>query len=60
MTPLSEDSQKLLDTLRRVATQTIERKRRLGHHVVIWQDGKAVALGDDAPSRESPSPSKPT
>lgn len=49
MTPLPDDTQKILDTLRRVAAQTLEKKRRLGHYAVIWRDGKPVAIGEDAP-----------
>ena len=30
------DTQKILDTLRKVAAETLERKRRLGHYAVIW------------------------
>jgi hypothetical protein len=45
----SEDTQKILETLQAVAIETLERKRRLGHYAVIWQDGKPVAVGEDAP-----------
>jgi hypothetical protein len=44
------DTQKTLDCLRKVAADTLERKRRLGHYAVIWRDGKPVIIGDDAPA----------
>ena len=49
------ETQKALETLQKVATETLERKRRLGHYAVIWQDGKPVAVGEDAPERSSSS-----
>lgn len=52
MTQLPKDTQKILDMLQNVATKTIERKRRLGHYVVVWENGKPVALDEDAPSGE--------
>lgn len=52
MTQISQDTQIMWDTLKKVAADTLERKRRLGHYAVIWQDGKPVAIGEDAPSDE--------
>jgi hypothetical protein len=49
MTELSPDTQKILDCLRQVAADTLERKRRLGHYAVIWRDGRPMAIGEDAP-----------
>lgn len=49
MTIIPLDTQKILDTLRQVASDTLERKRRLGHYAVVWRDGKPVAIGEDAP-----------
>lgn len=49
MTQLSPDTQEMLDSLRAAVAETLERKRRLGHYVVIWQDGKPVLIGEDAP-----------
>jgi hypothetical protein len=43
------ETQKALETLQKVAAETLERKRRLGHYAVIWRDGKPVAIGEDAP-----------
>jgi ABC-type uncharacterized transport system substrate-binding protein len=50
MTPLPPDTQKVLKTLQQVAATTLDRQRRLGHYAVIWRDGKAIAIDEDAPS----------
>ncbi|RDB43432.1 hypothetical protein DU490_07850 [Halomonas sp. DQ26W] len=52
MTQLSSDTQKMLDSLRTAVANTLERKRRLGQYAVIWQDGKPVLVGDDAPKKQ--------
>ena len=49
MTLIPEDSQKILELLKKVAAETLEKKRRLGHYAVVWRDGKAVAIGEDSP-----------
>lgn len=49
MTDISPGTQKMLECLTQVVEETLERKRRLGHYAVIWQDGRPVAIGDDAP-----------
>ena len=46
----SQSTRQMLETLQRLAAKTLERKRRLGHYAVIWQDGKPVLTGEDAPS----------
>ncbi|ALQ52375.1 hypothetical protein [Nitrosomonas ureae] len=46
---LSEKGQVILDSLQKAVTLALERKRRLGHYAVIWQDGKPVMIGEDAP-----------
>ncbi len=50
MNQFSQETQEILETLRKVAAETLDRKRRLGHYAVIWQDGKPVAIGEDAPA----------
>ncbi|MEW6427910.1 MAG: hypothetical protein AB1568_07730 [Thermodesulfobacteriota bacterium] len=45
----SPEGQRQLETLRQAVCKTLEKKRRLGHYAVIWQDGKPVVRGDDAP-----------
>ena len=54
MNNIPPDTQKILEILRRVAINTLDRKRRLGHYAVIWRDGKPVCIGEDAPSNEKP------
>jgi len=49
MNQFDRDTQIIIDTLKKVAAETLDRKRRLGHYAVIWQDGKAIAIGEDAP-----------
>jgi len=48
-TAFSPDTQEMLDCLRAVAAAEIERKHRLGHYVVVWQDGRPALIGEDAP-----------
>lgn len=52
------DAQTLLAALQATATSTLERKRRLGHYAVVWQDGRPVAIGEDRPATE-PAPEHP-
>lgn len=53
MSTLPPDTQKILETLKQVAINTLDRKRRLGHYAVIWRDGKPICIGEDAPSNTS-------
>jgi len=46
---LSKEGQILLGSLQKAVAQTLEKKRRLGQYAVIWQDGKPVLTGEDAP-----------
>ncbi|MCE2839627.1 MAG: hypothetical protein LW834_22220 [Cyanobium sp. 49614_E6] len=48
-TALPPDVQNVLDSLQQAVTAELDRKARLGHYVVIWQDGRAVMQGADAP-----------
>ncbi len=52
---VSERAQLLLNSLRDSVHKALERKRRLGQYAVLWQDGKAVAIGEDAPNSRSDS-----
>ncbi|PKM02195.1 MAG: hypothetical protein CVV17_06065 [Gammaproteobacteria bacterium HGW-Gammaproteobacteria-7] len=45
----SPEGQRQLESLRRAVSDALERKRRLGQYAVIWQDGKPVRIGEDAP-----------
>jgi len=49
----SKEAQFLLETLQRAVVQALEKKRRLGQYAVIWQDGKPVMTGEDAPQRNT-------
>ncbi len=52
---LSEEGQVMLDSLQKAVTQALEKKHRLGQYAVVWRDGKAVMIGEDAPkSSENP------
>ena len=46
MKEITQDTQIILDTLKKVATNTLERKRRLGEYAVVWQDNKPVIIGE--------------
>lgn len=59
MTELSPQIKVMWATLKQVAEDTLERKRRLGEYAVIWQDGKPVAIGDDAPNYPEKIETKP-
>jgi hypothetical protein len=44
MKEISQDTQNILTTLKKVATETLERKQRLGEYAVVWHQGKPVIL----------------
>jgi hypothetical protein len=44
-----QKTQSMLDCLRQTVTTTLERKRRLGQYVVIWQSNTSVLVGEYAP-----------
>ena len=43
------DSEALLKALKDAVAQTLERKRKLGHYAVIWEQGEIRMAGEDAP-----------
>jgi hypothetical protein len=49
------DTNQILTALRRAAAAELERKRRLGHYAVSWENGEVVLRGDDAPAPETQS-----
>jgi hypothetical protein len=49
---LSPSDQQVLEALQQAVTAELERKRRLGHYSVTWEDGRAVLQGPDAPQPE--------
>lgn len=48
-TALPPSVQRVLDALQQAVTAELDRKARLGHYAVIWQNGRAVLHGPDAP-----------
>ncbi|MFG6667145.1 hypothetical protein ACGK9R_08540 [Halomonas sp. HNIBRBA4712] len=52
MAQLIPDTQAMLDSLRAAVSEALERKRRLGHYAVVWQDGKPALVGEDAPKQK--------
>jgi hypothetical protein len=46
---LSPGDQQVLEALQQAVTAELERKRRLGHYYVTWQNGQSVLHGADAP-----------
>src|SRR5690554_2357403 len=40
--PVQPDTQEMLESLRECVSRELERKRRLGHYAVIWQDASEV------------------
>lgn len=45
----SPQGQAMLEAMREAMRKNLERKQRLGHYIVIWEDGKPVQVGEDAP-----------
>ncbi len=46
---MTHETKEMLDFLQAVAAAEIERKRRLGHYVVVWQNDRPMLIGEDAP-----------
>ncbi|MBV5305223.1 MAG: hypothetical protein J0652_00875 [Desulfobulbaceae bacterium] len=57
---LPPDTQILLDTLKQAVAKELEKKKRLGHYAVFWEDGRPVLIGEDAPQTPSGQESKTT
>ena len=49
----SEKSQQMLDSLKQAVAQALDKKKRLGQYAVIWENGKPVLIGEDAPQTPS-------
>ncbi len=49
--PPSQEGRQLLETLRQSVAKALEKKRRLGQYAVIWQNGRPVVTGEDAPEQ---------
>lgn len=48
MISASIQARETLDILRLAVTEELERKKRLGHYAVIWQDGTPVVIGAES------------
>ena len=47
MSEPSEHIRLMWESLKQVATETLDHKRRLGQYAVIWQDGKPAIVGGE-------------
>jgi hypothetical protein len=47
MTEIQRRSQQAKEVLQRTVSEVLERKRRLGHYAVIYQNGKPVYIHFD-------------
>ena len=47
--PPSPEAQAMLKAQQAAVSKTLERKKKLGHYAVFWQDGRPVLIGPDAP-----------
>jgi len=51
--PPSPEALVILKALQEAVSNNLEKKRRLGQYAVIWQDGRPILVGDDAPTLET-------
>ena len=49
---LPSSVEQVLEALQQAVSAELERKRRLGHYTVTWQNGQPVLEGSDAPRTE--------
>jgi hypothetical protein len=47
--PPSPESIVVLNALRTAVAKELDKKKRLGHYYVSWQNDRVVFIGDDAP-----------
>jgi len=48
ISPPTEESRVLLDTLKTAVKEELEKKRRLGQYAVVWKNGKPVRVEADS------------
>ena len=48
----SKHSELVLNALKQATSNEIEKKRRLGQYVVLWENDTIVYKGEDAPRQE--------
>ena len=42
MKPISEETKKMLNSLKKAVSKTLEKKKRLGQYAVVWDGEKPV------------------
>jgi hypothetical protein len=55
----SPKSRTVLAALQRAVDKTLDKKEKLGQYAVIWQNGKVVLKGADAPGVVTPGVATP-
>lgn len=55
----NQSEEQTLQTLREAVAEALEKKRRLGQYAVLWEDGRIVLRGEDAPKQEQKQDRKP-
>lgn len=45
----SPDTHAMLDALHRAVNEALEKKRRLGHYAIFWEQGEIRVEGEDSP-----------
>jgi hypothetical protein len=50
----SPESIVVLNALRAAVAKELDKKKRLGHYYVIWENDQVVLIGDDAPQSLHP------
>jgi hypothetical protein len=50
----SPESIVVLNALRAAVAKELDKKKRLGHYYVGWQDNRPIFIGDDAPESLHP------
>lgn len=50
--PPSIQTQAMLKALQVAVATSLEKKQKLGQYAVIWQNGRPVQMGVDAPKKE--------
>jgi hypothetical protein len=48
----SQESLRVLAALKEAVTNALEKKRKLGHYAVMWENNQVVYKGDDAPENK--------
>jgi hypothetical protein len=47
--PPSAQAKTMLQALQNAVTKSLEKKQKLGQYAVVWQNGRPVQTGTDAP-----------